>query len=121
MENESKCLDDLYPNLPKCLSSEEEKVLFLLLLESGVHGDALVGNMLLLKNAPKDMDEMILYIWDNHPTPEKIDEKLVEIVSRRPLSQRAGDLYKSQNSSKKRNDARNSKKVGRRRPPRKRG
>ena len=99
MEKESKSLDELYPGLPKCLSSEEQKVLFLLLLDSGVQGDALVGNMLLLKDTEEDMREMILYIWDNRPTPEEIDNKLVEIVMRRPLSQRCGKLNKPANSS----------------------
>ena len=102
MEKTSKSLDDLYPWLPKCLSSEEQKALYLLLLESGVQGDALIGNMLLLKDTIEDMDEMILYIWDNRPTPEEIDKKMVEIVSRRPLSQRAGKYNKSPNSSNKR-------------------
>jgi hypothetical protein len=58
--------------------------------------------MLLLKDTIEDMDEMILYIWDNRPTPEEIDKKLVDIVSRRPLSQRAGKYNKSPNSSNKR-------------------
>lgn len=102
MEKVSKSLDDLYPWLPKCLSSEEEKVLYLLLLESDVDNDALIGNMLLLKNTIEDMSEMIKYIWDNRPTPEEIDRKLVEIVSRRPISHRAGKFNKSPNSLKKR-------------------
>ena len=75
-------LDEVFQNLPSSLS-EEQKLLLLLLKESGVEEDALVGTMLLLKDNQQEMDDMILYIWDYDPTPEQIDEHLVEIIKAR--------------------------------------
>jgi hypothetical protein len=92
-------IDVEFPGLPKCLASDEEKLLYLLLIESGVTEDALIGNMLLLKDTEEDMREMILFIWDNRPIPEEIDKKLVEIIMRRPLCQRCGKSNKPANSS----------------------
>ena len=54
-----------------------------LLISSGVEEDALVGTMLVLKNSVQEQEEMLLYIWDNKPTPDEIDKKLVDIVERR--------------------------------------
>ena len=65
-----------------CLSSLQKALLELLRL-SKVRGDALVGNMLMLKDSVQEQEEMILFIWDNRPIPEEIDKKLVEIVGRR--------------------------------------
>lgn len=55
-----------------------------LLITAGVEEDALVGNMLVLKDSVEEQEEMLLYIWNNKPTPEEINKKLVEIVERRP-------------------------------------
>ena len=71
--------DEAYPELPSSLS-KEQKILLVLLKQSGVEEDALVGTMLLLKDSQQEMDDMILYIWDNEPTPEQIDEHLEQIV-----------------------------------------
>lgn len=51
-----------------------------LLIMLGVEENALVGTMLLLKDSEREMEEMLLYLWGNRPTPEEIDKKLVEIV-----------------------------------------
>ena len=72
-------LDEEFPGLPSSLS-ETGKVLYLLLIDSKVEEDALVGTMLLLKDNEREMEDMVLYIWENKPTPEQIDEHLVEIV-----------------------------------------
>lgn len=77
-------------NTLKSLLTELEYALFKLLIMQGVPEDALVGTMLLLKDSIPDQEEMILYLWYNNPTPEEINEKLIEIVMRRPLSQRCG-------------------------------
>ncbi|MBQ7690036.1 MAG: hypothetical protein IJT30_02435 [Muribaculaceae bacterium] len=54
-----------------------------MLAQSKVPEDALVGTMLLLKDNQAEMDDMILYIWNNNPTPEQIDEHLVQIIEAR--------------------------------------
>ncbi|MBR3432357.1 MAG: hypothetical protein IKH05_02280 [Bacteroidaceae bacterium] len=64
-----------------CLS-ELQNALADLLIMSGVEEDALVGTMLLLKDSVKEQEEILLYLWDNKPTPEEIDKKLVEMVER---------------------------------------
>ena len=51
-----------------------------LLIMLGVEENALVGTMLLLKDSEREMADMLLYLWDNRPTPEEIDKKLVEMV-----------------------------------------
>ena len=58
------------------------KLFVYLLIMSGVEEDALVGTMLLLKDSVKEQEDMLLYLWDNKPTPEQIDKKLVEMVER---------------------------------------
>ncbi len=87
-------------NKKKYVLTELQRALSDLLIMQGVQGNALVGTMLLLKESVPDQEEMILYIWHNRPSPEEINEKLIEIVSRRPLSQRCG-AFKNQNKSKK--------------------
>lgn len=76
-------LDDIYPQLSYL--SDEQKVLYLLLIESGVAEDELVGTMLLLKDSEEDRGEMILYLWDERPNPQQVFDKLVEIVKRRKM------------------------------------
>ena len=83
----------------KTVFTELQRALLELLIMQDVQGDALVGTMLLLKDSIPDQEEMILYIWHNRPSPVEINEKLIEIVSRRPLSQRCG-AFKNQNKSK---------------------
>ena len=72
------------------LLSPLQKALLELLVRSRVGEDALVGTMLMLKDSIPDQEEMLLYLWDNRPTPEEIDKKLVEIVLCRPKCQRSG-------------------------------
>ena len=62
------------------LLSPLQRALLELLVKSKVEEDALVGTMLLLKDNEREMEDMLLYIWENKPTPEQIDEHLVEIV-----------------------------------------
>lgn len=57
--------------------SKEQKALLLLLKRSNVEEDALIGTFLLLKDNQELMDEMILFIWDNKPTPEQINNLLI--------------------------------------------
>jgi hypothetical protein len=87
-------------NKKKYVLTELQRALSDLLIMQGVQGNALVGTMLLLKESVPDQEEMILYLWYNNPTPEEINEKLIEIVMRRPLSQRMGNLSESSNNSK---------------------
>ena len=72
-----------------CLS-ELQRALVDLLIMLGVEEDARVGTMLMLKDSIPDQEEMLLYLWDNKPTPEQVHKKLVEIVLRRPKEQRSG-------------------------------
>ena len=74
----------------KSVLTELQRALSDLLIMQGVQGNALIGTMLLLKDSIPDQEEMILYLWYNNPTPEEINEKLIEIVMRRPLSLRCG-------------------------------
>lgn len=62
--------------------SKEQKTLLLLLKRSSVEEDALIGTFLLLKDKPELMDEMIIYIWDNNPTPRQINDLLIEMMTR---------------------------------------
>ena len=62
--------------------SPEQKALLGLLADSDVKGNALAGTFLLLKDRQKLMEEMILYIWDNKPTPEQINNLLIEMMER---------------------------------------
>jgi len=86
-------------NTKKTVFTELQRALFELLIMQGVQEDALVGTMLLLKDSIPDQEEMILYIWYNRPSPEEINEKLIEIVMRRPLSQRCG-VFTDKNKTK---------------------
>lgn len=63
------------PEEKKTLLSPLQKALLELLVRQGVVEDALVGTMLLLKESIPMQEEMLLYIWDNKPTPEQIDEQ----------------------------------------------
>ena len=83
MKTSLMTLDDIYPQLSYL--SDEQKVLYLLLIESGVAEDELVGTMLLLKDSKEDRGEMILYLWDERPNPQQVFDKLVEIVKRRKM------------------------------------
>ena len=51
-----------------------------LLIMLGVSGDALVGTMLILKDSVPMQEEMLLWLWDNRPSPDEIDKKLVDMV-----------------------------------------
>ena len=62
--------------------SPEQKALLGLLADSDVKGNALAGTFLLLKDRQELMEEMILYIWDNKPTPEQINDLLIEMMER---------------------------------------
>ena len=46
----------------------------------GVSGDALVGTMLILKDSVPMQEEMLLWLWDNRPSPDEIEKKLVDMV-----------------------------------------
>ena len=81
MKNSSDTFDKDYPWIPSYLSMEQ-KVLLLLLRKSSVEEDALIGTFLLLKDKPELMDEMIIYIWDNNPTPRQINDLLIEMMTR---------------------------------------
>ena len=94
MKKSSMSIDEEYPGLPSSLS-EEGKLLYLLLIESKVPEDQLVGTMLLLKDTEEDMRKMILYIWHNEPTAEEINNLLVKIIKQRPKSQRSGKVSPS--------------------------
>lgn len=61
--------------------SKEQKALLLLLKKSNVGEDALIGTFLLLKDNQKLMDEMILFIWDNKPSPKEINDLLIKMMS----------------------------------------
>ena len=63
--------------------SEIENALADLLIMSGVEEDELVGTMLTLKQSVSEQEEMLLYLWDNHPNPQQIFNKLISIVKRR--------------------------------------
>jgi len=78
--------------MKKSILSELQHALCDLLIMQGVSENALVGTMLMLKDSIPDQEEMLLYLWYEKPTPEEIDKKLVEIVMRRPKSQRSGTL-----------------------------
>ena len=60
--------------------SKEQKALLLLLKRSNVGENALIGTFLLLKDNQDLMDEMILFIWDNKPTPEQINNLLIQMM-----------------------------------------
>ena len=79
MKTLSTILDEVFPDSSL---SEEQKVLTLLLKESSVEEDALIGTMLLLKDNQKLMDEMILYIWYENPSPKQINDRLITMVQR---------------------------------------
>lgn len=87
--------------MKKSFLTELQQALSDLLIMQGVQENALIGTMLLLKDSIHDQEELLLYLWYNNPTPVEINEKLIEIVMRRPLSQRCG-TYTNQN--KNRND-----------------
>ena len=79
------------------LLSPLQKALLELLVRCNVEGDQLVGTMLMLKDSIPEQEEMLLYLWDNKPTPEEVDKKLVEIVKRRakrPISEAIAELRK---------------------------
>lgn len=78
--------------MKKSILSELQHALCDLLIMQGVSENALVGTMLMLKDSIPDQEEMLLYLLYEKPTPEEIDKKLVEIVMRRPKSQRSGTL-----------------------------
>jgi hypothetical protein len=48
-----------------------------------VEEDELVGTMLVLKDSVPEQEEMLLYLWDNKPTPQQIFDKLVAMVKAR--------------------------------------
>lgn len=60
--------------------SKEQKTLLLLLKKSNVGEDALIGTFLLLKDNQELMEEMILFIWDNKPSPEEINDLLIKMM-----------------------------------------
>ena len=60
--------------------SKEQKILLLLLKKSNVGEDALIGTFLLLKDNQELMEEMILFIWDNKPSPEEINDLLIKMM-----------------------------------------
>ena len=76
-------MDDVISNL-----SKEQKTLLLLLHKSNVTEDALIGTFLLLKDNQELMDEMIIYIWDNNPTPMQINDLLIEMMTQQSASAR---------------------------------
>ena len=82
METQPATLDKMLAGLPPFLS-KTQKMLYVLLAKCEVGEDALVGTMLVLKDSVEEQEEMLLYLWDNKPTPEEIDKKLVEMVLRR--------------------------------------
>ena len=63
--------------------SQLQKVLMHLLIQSGVEEDEFVGTMLMLKDSVQEQEEMLLYLWDNNPTPQQIFDKLVAMVKAR--------------------------------------
>lgn len=65
------------------LLSPLQKALIELLVKSGVVGDELVGTMLMLKDSVQEQEEMLLYLWDNKPTPEQVIYKLELMVKAR--------------------------------------
>ena len=62
--------------------SELDKALIDLLKRSGVDEDGMVGTMLLLIRCAKEeeKEDWALWLYDNHPTPKQITEKLINWV-----------------------------------------
>ena len=65
-----------------CLSDLQEALLELLMM-CKVEEDELVGTMLVLKDSVPEQEEMLLYLWDNKPTPEQVIYKLELMVKAR--------------------------------------
>lgn len=65
------------PDTPFSRLSELQKHFLNLLAQLGVEGDALAGTFLLMKDDTVGMEEMLLWMYDNHPTPTEINESLI--------------------------------------------
>ena len=60
--------------------TELQKHFLNLLLELGVEGDALAGTFLLMKDDIEGMEEMLVWMYDFHPSREEIDKELIRRV-----------------------------------------
>ena len=80
--------------------SKEQKTLLLLLKKSNVGEDALIGTFLLLKDNQELMEEMILFIWDNKPSPEEINDLLIKMMDNlNPVSKLTTKIMKLEASA----------------------
>lgn len=59
--------------------SEAQRVLIPLLKNIGAEVDELIGVMLLLKGREEDMKRMCVWIYNDHPTPQQVLHKVMEI------------------------------------------
>ena len=54
------------------------------LLRSLGHGeDAVVGTILLTKDNVEEQEELLLYLYDNRPTPKEITNYIIQMVRQR--------------------------------------
>ena len=71
--------------------SEAQRVLIQLLKNIGAEVDELIGVMLLLKGREEDMERMCVWIYDDHPTPQQVLRKAMELTEKprkaKPTSQ----------------------------------
>lgn len=61
--------------------TKAEKILITLLKESNLGINNILGVMLLLQKEEALIEDMIVWIYDNHPTEDEILEKMAEIFS----------------------------------------
>lgn len=69
---------EIYLSLP-----DIQQVFLYLLMQCGVIGDALAGTYLLMKDDIEGMEEMLLWMYDYHPSREQIHKELVRRVEAR--------------------------------------
>lgn len=57
--------------------SRTQKVFLTLLKQCGVEGDSLAGTFLLLKDDKEEMENWVVWMFYNNPTPMEIDKETI--------------------------------------------
>ena len=65
------------------LLTELQEAIIDLLRSLGCGEDAVVGTILLTKDNVEEQEELLLYLYDNRPTPTEITNYLIQMVRQR--------------------------------------
>jgi len=75
---------EIYLSLP-----DIHQVFLYLLLQCGVEGDALAGTFLLMKDDTVGIEDMLVWMYDYHPSREQIHKELVRRVEARNIDNKS--------------------------------